>query len=1560
MSGARGWRFRTAILFGSVLLLTVPNTVSAAPPARPAPVPVGPGVATATSWIVSMQPRADTDRLAGTLAQGEGGKAGFVFRHALHGFVFKGSAKAAAALARNPNVRSVVADGTIHALDDTIPTGISRIAANHSTPPSAYDAGFTGQGVRVAILDTGIDLTHPDLVPNLDVGLGKNCMTAGPPQDGHGHGTHVAGIIAAADNGLGVVGVAPHARLVPFKVLDDSGSGEWSNLICAIDTLTAYATDNDPTNDIRVANMSLGDVGTIGTCTDGGVREAICKSVAAGVTYVAAAGNSTVDVSGFIPAAFPEVIAVSAVTDLDGEPGGLGGCWLFFFYCDDTLAEFSNFGTRIDVTAPGTQITSDWTGGGYATEMGTSMASPHVAGVAALLLAAFPNLTPADVRDRLKSTGQCPNGAFADANGSGDCVGKGQWGNDRDGVAEPLVNALNAVSGGNPGDRRPTVQITAPLDGATVSGPIVVTATATDDVGVAKVDFFVNGRLAASDTDGSNGWTMPWDANSVDGGAYTFTATATDTAGQTRSHTVSVRTAANAQGNWVGTYGHDGYVLANWTGNNADLSSLPAGVTFSLDQGGRYVWAATTTEVRALQSPTMTERRSMTWYDTSSLRLHLTFANAYTGTLHLYALDWDAYGGNRFQNVTINDGHGAQTAQLGTAYVQGAWIHAPINVAAGGTVTITADKTAGNTAVLAGLFLGGAGPLPPPPPPPPPAPTVDLPGVQGNWLGTYGADGYVFANWNGSNDLVSLPAGVTYSLEQGARYTWAASTTDVRALRDPSGNGRKSLTWYDANQIRIRLTFAAAYTGTLHLYALDWDAYGPRGEDVSIDDGAGRRTASLAAGSYVQGAWVHAPFAVGAGGSVVITVDRTASNAVLAGLLLGGPGALPPPPPPPLPVDSPGVQGNWVGTYGHDGYVLANWTGNNADLSSLPAGVTFSLDQGGRYVWAATTTEVRALQSPTMTERRSMTWYDTSSLRLHLTFANAYTGTLHLYALDWDAYGGNRFQNVTINDGHGAQTAQLGTAYVQGAWIHAPINVAAGGTVTITADKTAGNTAVLAGLFLGDGSTPPPPPPPPTAPGAPTGLVATPGNGQVGLTWVAPASTGGSPITGYTATASPGGATCTAGGSTFNCTVTGLTNGTPYTFTVVAANAVGPGPASAPASATPVAPPPPPTAPGAPTGLVATPGNGQVGLTWVAPASTGGSPITGYTATASPGGATCTAGGSTFNCTVTGLTSGTPYTFTVVAANAVGPGPASAPASATPVAPPPPPTAPGAPTGLVATPGNGQVGLTWVAPASTGGSPITGYTATASPGGATCTAGGSTFNCTVTGLTSGTPYTFTVVAANAVGPGPASAPASATPVAPPPPPTAPGAPTGLVATPGNGQVGLTWVAPASTGGSPITGYRVYRGIASGGETLRTTLGAGTTTFADAGLTNGTTYYYQVTAVNAVGESPRSTEVSARPATVPTAPRSLSASTATTKGVRLTWLAPTSTGGAAISGYRIYRSTSSGTETFLVAVGVVTTYTDTATTAGTRYYYKVAAVNAVGTGPLSAESNARAR
>jgi fibronectin type 3 domain-containing protein len=452
-------------------------------------------------------------------------------------------------------------------------------------------------------------------------------------------------------------------------------------------------------------------------------------------------------------------------------------------------------------------------------------------------------------------------------------------------------------------------------------------------------------------------------------------------------------------------------------------------------------------------------------------------------------------------------------------------------------------------------------------------------------------------------------------------------------------------------------------------------------------------------------------------------------------------------------------------------------------------------------------------------------------------------------------------------------------------------------------------------------------------------VAAAPGNGQLVVTWTAPASDGGSTITDYVATSSPGGAACSTTGATV-CTMGGLTNGTAYTVTVTAANTAGIGPASVPVSATPA------TVPSAPNGLVATRGNGQVSLTWSAPTSNGGSAVTGYTATASPGGATCAVGDTTFACVIGGLTNGTSYSFTVTATNAIGTGPESAPASATPA------TVPGAPTNLLATPGNAQVSLTWSAPASNGGSAVTGYTATASPGGSTCSVDGTTFACTIGGLTNGISYTVTVTATNAVGTGAPSAPASATPVASA---TAPGAPTNLAATPGNGQVALTWSAPASNGGSPITGYTAT--ASPGGATCST---SGALTCTVAGLTNGTAYTFTVRATNAVGQGPASGSVAATPRTVPTAPRNLDAKTASPKGVRLTWLAPTSNGGAAITGYKIYRGTSSGTETWLIDLGVVTTFTDTGTTAGTRYYYRVVAVNAAGPGPQSNEANARAK
>jgi uncharacterized protein (TIGR02145 family) len=263
-----------------------------------------------------------------------------------------------------------------------------------------------------------------------------------------------------------------------------------------------------------------------------------------------------------------------------------------------------------------------------------------------------------------------------------------------------------------------------------------------------------------------------------------------------------------------------------------------------------------------------------------------------------------------------------------------------------------------------------------------------------------------------------------------------------------------------------------------------------------------------------------------------------------------------------------------------------------------------------------------------------------------------------------------------------------------------------------------------------------------TVPGAPTIKTVTAGNAQATVTFTAPVSDGGSAITGYTATSNPG--SKTGSGTASPITVTGLTNGTAYTFTVTATNANGIGPASSASNSV-----IPSTVPGAPTGVTAIAGDAQATITFTAPVSDGGSAITGYTVISSPGGSTGT--GSSSPITVSGLTNGSTYSFQVLATNINGNSDLSYASNSVTL-----PTVPDAPIIGTAMAGNAQATITFSAPANDGGSAITGYTATSSPSGFIAT--GTTSPITVTGLTNGTAYTFTVTATNIIG---TSSPSSA-------------------------------------------------------------------------------------------------------------------------------------------------------------------------------------------------------
>ena len=426
------------------------------------------------------------------------------------------------------------------------------------------------------------------------------------------------------------------------------------------------------------------------------------------------------------------------------------------------------------------------------------------------------------------------------------------------------------------------------------------------------------------------------------------------------------------------------------------------------------------------------------------------------------------------------------------------------------------------------------------------------------------------------------------------------------------------------------------------------------------------------------------------------------------------------------------------------------------------------------------------------------------------------------------------------------------------------------------------------------------------------------------VAFAAPASNGGSAITSYKVTSSPGGFTAT--GTSSPIEVTGLTNGTPYTFTVTATNAAGTGAAStASSSATPA------TTPGAPAIGSVTSGNGQASVAFTPPASNGGSAITSYTVTSSPGGLSAT--GTSAPITVTGLTNGTAYTFTVTATNAVGASTASgASSSVTPSA------LPGAPVIGTATGGAGQATVTFTPPASNGGSPITGYTVTSSPGGLTAT--GTSSPIIVPGLTNGTAYTFTVTATNGAGTGAASsATNSVTPV------TTPGAPAIGAVTGGNGQASVAFTPPTSNGGSAITSYTVTS--SPGGFTATGT----SSPIIVPGLTNGTAYTFTVKATNTAGTGVASSASSSvTPMTTPGAP-AIGAVTSGNGQASIAFTPPASNGGSAITNYTVTSSpgglTATGTTSPIIVPGL---------TNGTAYTFTVKATNAAGAGAASTATN----
>ena len=473
---------------------------------------------------------------------------GFAPRHtygtALFGFSATVPAARLGALRRDPRVASVELD-EIHLIDvQDLPTGIDRTEADLAFPAFGDDAASLQVPFDVAILDTGIDPNHPDL----NVAGGRN-FDRGNKQnwsDNHGHGTHVAGTVGALDNDLGVVGVAPGARLWGFRVCNNGGLCSTSARVAGMDWIASKKSDFKAGRsggiDFVSANMSIGFPGDAQPCSasSGALHQAACAMIDEGVAFAMSAGND-----GQLKQGWPEPFIVSALADFDGKAGGAGASTCLSDN-DDTSAYFTNFGPTMDLAAPGVCILSTFPGGGYGTLSGTSMASPHVAGAVALYLHATG--TPPAVDGA--GVGAIKTALIDAATPQGDACG---YINEHaaQGSNEPLLFLNAGVFGGDgtctidgsgpPPDGSPSVSITNPADGSTVYGIVTVDANAVDDGGVTQVEFFVDGSSIGVDTNPIDGYSAQWDTSShTDGLPATVHAVATDGGGKTGDDTVAV------------------------------------------------------------------------------------------------------------------------------------------------------------------------------------------------------------------------------------------------------------------------------------------------------------------------------------------------------------------------------------------------------------------------------------------------------------------------------------------------------------------------------------------------------------------------------------------------------------------------------------------------------------------------------------------------------------------------------------------------------------------------------------------------------------------------------------------------------------------------------------------------------------------------------------------------------------------------------------------------------------------------------------------------------------